>query len=218
MNIKTTTKVEDAAGFIASSILKQLKLDKKVLFFATGGSSIAVASCVADIIKSYPLENLTVMMTDERYGEVDHKDSNWAKLIAKGFDLPNAKLIPILDGSDIGSTTEKFIVNLKKELQNAEYKIASFGVGADGHTAGILPGTIAVQSDALACHYDTPEFSRITITPVAIENLDEAVVWMQGENKWPVIKNLENKIDMMKQPVQILKKVPLLTIFTDYEK
>jgi 6-phosphogluconolactonase/glucosamine-6-phosphate isomerase/deaminase len=70
----------------------------------------------------------------------------------------------------------------------------------------------------LVCGYDTPTFSRITITPKAIEKLDEAVVWMQGENKWNVLKDLEKDIDIKKQPAQILKKVPLLTIFTDYKK
>jgi 6-phosphogluconolactonase/glucosamine-6-phosphate isomerase/deaminase len=217
LNIKTTTNIEDPANAIASSILKQLSLNKKVLFFATGGSSIAVASKVSEILKDHDLHNLTVMMTDERYGEVGHKDSNWFQLIQKGFVLPNAKLIPILTGDSPEVTTEKFTENLHRELDNAEYKIASFGVGADGHTAGILPGTIAVHSNDLACHYDTQAFSRITITPLVIEKLDEAVVWMQGENKWPVVKNLEEETDIEKQPVQILKKVPLLTIFTDYK-
>jgi 6-phosphogluconolactonase/glucosamine-6-phosphate isomerase/deaminase len=216
--IETTTRIEDPANLIASSILNQLKLGKKVLFFATGGSSIAVASRVAEIIKDESLPNLTVMMTDERYGEVGHNDSNWAQLIKKGFALSEAKLLPILDGNDIDTTTEEFKINLERELKNAEYKIASFGVGADGHTAGILPGTIAVHSTDLACHYDTPAFFRITITPMVIERLDQAVVWMQGENKWPVVENLSQEIDIEKQPVQILKKIPLLTIFTDYKK
>lgn len=218
LNIKTTIKIEDPAELIASSILNQLKLSKKVLFFATGGSSIAVASRVADLLRADSLENLTVMMTDERYGEVDHADSNWFQLIQKGFVLPGAKLIPILTGEGIEKTTENFILNLEEELKNAEYKIASFGVGADGHTAGILPGTVAVHSLDLACHYDTPTFSRVTITPMVIEKLDEAVVWMQGENKWPVVENLSEVIEIEKQPVQVLKKVPLLTIFTDYKK
>jgi 6-phosphogluconolactonase/glucosamine-6-phosphate isomerase/deaminase len=50
-----------------------------------------------------------------------------------------------------------------------------------------------------------------------IEKLDEAVVWAQGKDKWKIVENLlgEN-IPIDKQPAQILKKVPLLTIFSDY--
>ena len=215
--IKTTTKIEDAANFIATSVLRQLELDKNVLFFVTGGSSISVAVKVAEILREHPHSKLTIMLTDERYGPLDHTDSNWHQLLQKGFDLPQAKLIPILTGDSSEITTEKFNTNLDQEFKKAEYKIGLFGVGKDGHTAGILPNSVAVLHQDLACNYDTPAFSRITMTPKSIEKLDEVVVWMQGEEKWEVVKNLENNIDIIKQPVQTLKKVPLLTIFTDYK-
>ena len=38
------------------------------------------------------------MLTDERYGPVGHPDSNWSQLLQKGFDLPQAKLVPVLTG------------------------------------------------------------------------------------------------------------------------
>jgi len=222
LNIKTTTKVDDAGRFIVSSILNQLKLGKRVLFFVTGGSSISVALKVSEILREDPdqdlIQNLTIMLTDERYGPYGHTDSNWYQLVKKGFNLPGAKLIPILIGEDMTKTTEKFEAILTRELKVAEYKIGLFGVGADGHTAGILPDSIAANSSDLACSYDTPIFSRVTITGKTIEKLDEAVVWMQGEAKWKVIEDLKSNIDIIKQPVQILKRVPLLTIFTDYNR
>jgi 6-phosphogluconolactonase/glucosamine-6-phosphate isomerase/deaminase len=218
LNIITTKNVEDEAKFVAEIITRELDLGKKVLFFITGGSSVAVGVKVAEIIKGKSLENLTVMMTDERYGPLGHPDSNWYQHTQKGFELPRAKIIPILTGGDIETTTKQFNDNLRDEFEKAEYKIGLFGVGKDGHTAGNLPGSIAVTSLDLASHYDTPTFSRITMTPLAIEKLDEAVVWMQGEEKWGVVKDLvENNIEIIKQPAQILKKIPLLTIFTDYK-
>lgn len=224
MELKTTTRVEDAADFIVSSILNQLKLGKHVLFFVTGGSSVAICVKVAELLRNKPqqdlIKNLTIMMTDERYGPLNHKDSNWHQLMQKGFSLPQARLLPILDGGDRTSTTEKFNTNLSQELMTAKetkYKIGLFGVGSDGHTSGILPESEATNSQDLACSYDTPTFFRITTTFKAIEKLDEAVAWVQGENKWWVVKDLlEKDIPIIKQPVQILKKVPLLTIFTDY--
>lgn len=216
--IKTTTNIEDPADFIAKIILNKLELGKSVLFFVTGGSSIPVCVKVSEIIREHSHSNLTIMLTDERYGSVDHDDSNWYKLIKSGFSLPEAKLIPTLTGDNHIITTEKFNKALREELKNAKYKIGLFGIGIDGHTAGILPDTEAVSSHDLACGYDTSIFSRITMTPKAIVELDEAVVWTQGKEKWEVLKNLEQKIDIRKQPAQILKKVPLLTIFTDYKK
>jgi 6-phosphogluconolactonase/glucosamine-6-phosphate isomerase/deaminase len=218
LTIKTTTKIDDCADFISSSILKQLKSNKRVLFFVTGGSSIAVCVKISEIIKKSSHHNLTIMLTDERYGPINHPDSNWYKLIEAGFSLPEARLIPILTGDTHDITTKKFNIILNQEFENAEYKIGLFGVGIDGHTAGILPETIAVNSPNLASGYNTSTFSRITITPLAIEKLDEAIVWIQGKTKWQILKDLENDINIAKQPAQILKKVPLLTIFTDYKQ
>lgn len=216
--VKTTTKPEDAAKFIVSSILNQIKSGKRILFFVTGGSSIAVGVKVAELLRKHSCQNLTIMLTDERYGKVDHADSNWRQLIEKGFSLPQAKLIPILTGDSYAITTKKFNQTLNKEFTSAEYKIGLFGLGKDGHIAGILPGSGGVYSQDFAFGYDTPTFSRITITPRTIEKLDEIVVWAQGKDKWSTLKDLEKNIDIAKQPAQVLKKVSLLTIFSDYKK
>lgn len=229
LTIKTTTKPEDAADFVVSAILNQLKLGKRVLFFMAGGSSIAVGVKVAELLSKYPHQNLTVTLTDERYGPTDHFNSNYFQLMEKGFNLPQAKIIPILTDNDQNITTEKFNAILNQEFSIAEYKIGLFGIGVDGHTAGILPESVAIHSENLACSYDTPVFSRITITPKAIEKLDEAVAWAQGRDKWKILKSLMEKDiparnafsiadaggDINLEPAQILKKVPLLTIFTD---
>ncbi|HLP86757.1 MAG TPA: 6-phosphogluconolactonase [Candidatus Paceibacterota bacterium] len=219
LTIKTTTNTKDPAEFISNSIINKLKAGKRVLFFVTGGSSIAVCVEVSKILKNHPLDNLTVLLTDERYGPVGHPDSNWAKLMSNGLDLPFARLFPVLTGEPHKTVTENYNKILTEELASAEYKIGLFGVGVDGHTAGILPGSVAVNNNDFVCGYETGTFSRITVTPKTIEKLDEAVVWMQGTDKWQVVKDLDEKnIELIKQPAQILKKVPLLTIFTDYNK
>ena len=218
--IKTTTRPEDAANFIVSSVLNKLELGKRVLFFVAGGSSISVGVKVAEILRGYPdkklIENLTITLTDERYGPIDHFNSNYFQLMEKGFSLPQAKIIPILKDDDFNVTIKKFEDTLNEEFKIAEYKIGLFGVGSDGHTAGILPESNAVNSKDLAFGYNTLTFSRITMTPKAIEKLDEAVVWAQGKDKWGVLEDLAGaEEEILKQPAQILKKVPLLTIFSD---
>ena len=55
------------------------------------------------------------------------------------------------------------------------------------------------------------------MTPKTIKLLDEGFVYMIGENKWPVIDDLKEKdLPLDTQPAQILKQIPLLTIFSDY--
>jgi len=217
LNIKTTKDIEEIADFVAGSINRKLEKGKRVLWFVTGGSSIKVQSRIANKIKTNLPGRLVITLTDERFGEENHSDSNWFQLKQLGFEIPNAKIIVFLTGESFRETTERLREVIKEEIKKADYKIGNFGIGIDGHTAGILPNSEAVNSKELVCAYGTPQFDRITITPKVILELDEAVVWMQGEDKWQVVKDLiENDIEIIKQPAQILKKVPLLTIFTDY--
>ena len=219
MHVKNTTDPKVAGEFLANKILEHLNDGKAVLWFVTGGSAIAVASLASKIISQKPHNNLTVTLTDERYGPVGHSDSNWQQLLEKGFLLPEAKLVPILNGSDRNTTTKNFNNFLKKELNSTKYKIGLFGVGADGHTSGIMPKSEAVDALDWAFSYQTQEFERITITSKVIVELDEAIIFMQGEKKWPVVKDLlEKDISFKDQPAQILKKIKTLTLFTDYKK
>ena len=218
LSIKTTDKAQDAANFLAGSVIRQLLLKKRVLLFVTGGSSIAVAVEVAGLISAHPHQNLAVTLTDERYGPLNHPDSNWRQLLEKGFSLPEAKLLPILTGEGMEAENKKFSDALEEEFRSADYKVGLFGIGKDGHVAGILPGSPAVLVAGWSAAYDAGKFERITITPETIVKLDEAVVFAEGEEKWPIIRDLaENDLDISQEPAQILKKVPLLTIFTDYK-
>ena len=219
ITLKPTTDTHVPAEYIAGVIIKELELGKNVLWFVAGGSSIPVAVEAARIIREHSHQKLTVTLTDERYGPLDHTDSNWRQLFEKGFNLPGALLIPVLGENNRTVTTEKFNTILEEELKNNEYVIGLFGAGVDGHTAGILPESPAVSSNDLACVYHTESFERITITPKAIGYLDEIIIFAQGREKWKVIEDLlEREIDITKQPAQILKQAPLLTIFSDYTK
>lgn len=215
LNIKTTQDLEEVAEFVALSINKQLELGKRVLWFVTGGSSIKVESIIAPKINTNLSQELIITLTDERFGKVDNPDSNWAQLKKLGFEIEKAKMIPFLSGLGFSETTKGLRVVIKEEMNKADYKIGMFGIGIDGHTAGILPHTDAVNSPELVCAYDTVQFDRITITPNVIRELDEAVVFAMGENKWPILEKLEREFPLEEDPSQILKSISLLTIFTD---
>ena len=218
LNIKTTKDIEDVADFLANAINRELELGKKVLWFATGGSSIAVQVLASKKINRELSDKLTITLTDERYGSVNHKDSNWSKMMELGFSIPGARLIPFLNGEGFTETAKNLCQILDEEIKKADYKIGMFGIGTDGHTAGILPHSNAVGMDDLVCAYNTPIFDRITITPQVISILDEAIVYSMGEVKWPILEKLQEDISLEEDPSQVLKKVPLLTIFTDYKK
>lgn len=215
LNIKNTNNIEEISDQIALAINEKLEMGKKVLLFTTGGSSIPMQILLSKKIGSVVPGSLVVLLTDERYGPDNHKDSNWFKLISGGFRIDGAKLIPVLCNKDIKDTTFDFIENIERELNKADYKIGLFGIGIDAHTSGILPYSEAVNSEKLACYYDAPPFMRVTITPKTILKLDEAFLYALGDIKWPVVESLKEDAPIEEKPAQILKQVPLLTIFTD---
>jgi len=216
--IKRNNDINKISSFISNIINKKLKSSKQVLWFISGGSFVPIEVEISKKIQSEYSEKLVITLVDERYGPINHVESNWLKLKEAGFEIKKAKFIPVLLGESFFNTTICFNNILKEEFNKTEYKIGLFGVGKDGHTAGILPNSKALNSTELVCSYEAELYNRITITPKAICMLDEAIVYTKGEEKWPVIENLYKDIPVENEPIQILKKVPLLTIFTDYKK
>jgi 6-phosphogluconolactonase/glucosamine-6-phosphate isomerase/deaminase len=217
VEFRKINSVQPAAEYIAGVIFKKLIQNLKVLWLLPGGSSIDVAVSASGILKGKDLKNLCVTLTDERYGHIGHNDSNWKQLEDRGFSLPGAKMHPVLEGKDFDQTLEDFDRFLIGEMASVNYHIGFFGIGPDGHTAGILPKSPATSARTFASGYLAPQFIRITMTFPAIEKLDEAVVYTKGEPKWPILTQLEDDIPLKIQPAQILKRVPKLTIFNDYK-
>ena len=209
---------EPVTTYLTDTIKDKLSSGQSVLWLLSGGSSGEVCIDVSKRLRSENLENLYVTMTDERFGPVGHANENWQKLLDDGLDLPGAKLYRPLIGMDRASTTTQFAHWLENKFEDVDYTIGVYGVGTDGHTAGIKPVPSAVNADGWAVDFDGHDFERITMTFDAISRLDEAVMQAMGADKAQVLDDFLNKdIDSKVQPVQILKSVNKLTVFTDYQ-
>ncbi len=209
------SSTDPVVEFLTARLQTALQAGKRVLWLVPGGSSIAIAAAVSQNLQGTDVHNLMVTLTDERFGTVGHKDSNWKQLADAGFSLPGAHLSPVLDGSgDRPHTTMQFANTLQELYRQSDYKLGFFGMGADGHTAGNIPGSPAVTSLEFAASFDG-SFQRITMTPIAIAQLDEAVVYAVGEEKKPALEQLQQDLPLETQPAQALKKIPELTIFND---
>lgn len=210
--------IEEIAEYIASVINRELSSGKCVLWFLSGGSSVPIEVLASKKITAKHQDKLFVVLGDERYGEILHTESNCLNLVKSGFSIPAANIVPVLIGKSFLYTAKYLNDTLTELFKRADYKIGVFGIGIDGHTSGILPHSEAVHVNELVCAYETHQYNRITLTPKAIEMIDEAVVYAVGENKWPVLEMLKQDISIENEPAQVLKKVPILTIFTDYNK
>jgi 6-phosphogluconolactonase/glucosamine-6-phosphate isomerase/deaminase len=206
---------EQASEYITNVLKDHLIKGEKVLWLVPGGSAIAVAVMISKELQDFDCKNLTISLTDERYGEIGHNDSSWYQLEKAGFSVPGAQLYPVLQGKNIEETVGEYNNTLKNFIDEADFIIGLFGIGADGHTAGILPGSPAVESSDLAFGYQGGNYYRITVTPTIIPFIDEVVVYATGEEKKETLEKLKGDNTFLEQPAQCLKQAGKFIIFNN---
>jgi 6-phosphogluconolactonase/glucosamine-6-phosphate isomerase/deaminase len=207
---------EPVINLTAARILKHLNKRERVLWLLSGGSAIKLQIEIAKrLTDSKNLANLTVSLVDERFGTGGHSDSNWRQLVDSGFNLHGAKLRPVLTGKDMAATAADFDNFLAGALVDNDYRIAIAGIGPDGHTLGIKPGSPAVDTKNLAIGYDWEDYQRITATAQVIKKLDAVIVYAFGEAKKQQLENLKEDLQVADQPAQALKLCPDVTVFSD---
>jgi 6-phosphogluconolactonase/glucosamine-6-phosphate isomerase/deaminase len=219
MNYRYIPSTDTVSEYLAETLQTHLAANEDVLWLVSGGSAIATAVAVADKLKDSDLSGLSVSLVDERYGTIGHSAENWRQLLEAGFKLPTAQLYRPLTGHSRAETTMAFNLWLAEHITHANYSIGLFGIGTDGHTAGIKPGTASVDVPEWETDFDGADFERITMTPRAIEQLNEAVLLAMGPEKSEVIDQLlHQNLPLTVQPAQVLKMVKKSTLFTDYKE
>ena len=208
-----------AAAALTARLTEELQSAESVLWLVPGGSNIALSTAVMRDLPEPLLPRLSCLLTDERYGVPGHADSNWQQLAEAGFmdrgvRFP-ATLIPDMTLSD---TCLQYAELAARELTAADRVVAQFGIGGDGHIAGILPRTPAVTSTDLATGYDSANFQRITLTPVALRQVHVAYAFVYGQTKLEALQRLQSQdLPLDEQPSQILKELPESHLYTDQD-
>ena len=214
-HIVETTDIMTPAQHTAARIGSHLGAGKTVLWLVSGGSAIKVAvlaqALLGGLDKSYQLQ---VALIDERFGEQGHSDSNAEQLTRAGFDTNSLTFHQVLTGRAIDTTTTAYDATIRALISRANVVIGLFGMGSDGHTAGLLPGNPLMDSNSFVGQFDGPDYQRITVTPALIAHVGEAILYAVGSNKWPVLADLMTT----ELPISCLRQVPSLTVFSDYKR
>jgi 6-phosphogluconolactonase/glucosamine-6-phosphate isomerase/deaminase len=209
----------EASSILAKRIAQSLS-GGKALWLVCGGSniplSVAAMNEIRATVSEKALENLTVALTDERYGPVGHVDSNWQQLVDAGFNFSHIRAVPILIGKSVQDTVAEYATKLETEFSKKPVVIAQFGIGGDGHIGGVLPHTIGVSDEHTICAHNAPPFERITLTLHAFKNISIAYAFVFGAAKHDVVSRLKNEsLPLADMPSQILKQVPEADLYSD---
>jgi 6-phosphogluconolactonase/glucosamine-6-phosphate isomerase/deaminase len=203
---------------LTERLAQELAADKQVLWLTSGGSNIEASVRIMQGISTELSLNLSVSLVDERYGVPNHTESNWAKLVAAGFEGKQARLLPVLEkGIDFVQTAANYNQMLTKAIAAHDSIIAQLGIGDDGHIAGILPNSPATtETIHLVTGYDAPPLQRLTMTFPALRELTAAYVFAFGAAKRSALRSLASQdLSPTEQPAQILKELPEAYVYSD---
>lgn len=209
---------EEAAQALLKRLVAELSEKKRVLWLVPGGSNIPLSVSVMREIPAELQPGLAIMLTDERYGDYNHPDSNTRQLREAGFETGQASVVSVLtpENKNLADTCKRYNQAIKTAFAYADSIIGQFGMGADGHIAGMLPHSPAVHARTLVAGYDAGNFIRITLTPPAIQQIHAAYAFVYGEPKRPTLENLLHKqLTLTEQPAQILKRLPESYVYND---
>ncbi|HUD10043.1 MAG TPA: 6-phosphogluconolactonase [Candidatus Saccharimonadales bacterium] len=218
-----------AISFINSSadgthtIIKQaletaLVKKQRVLWVITGGSGIKIVVKVMSEISDEASKQLAVLLGDERFGPVNHKDSNLRQLYEAGFDAKHAIVVPVLrPKTNLEETVKRYGEAAETAFTAAGTVIAQLGMGADGHIAGVLPESPATKlSKQWTVGYKAKDFTRLTLTPFALQRANQIYVAAFGKAKRTALSNLRDKqLSIAEQPAQLVKAVEKSYIIND---
>lgn len=206
---------------IAQSIQRALRQNEHVLWLVSGGSNIPVQVAVMQQLReACPelLDDLMVLPMDERYGESGHTNSNYQQMLEAGFAPGDAHFYDVLtDDLPLAETVDNYVDLAEETFGAAQYVIGTFGMGADGHTAGILPRSPAARdTEAVVVGYTGPDHVRMTLTQSVLVRCNEAYLLAYGEPKQEALQNLElAQLSIDDMPAQLLYYIENVTVYND---
>lgn len=202
-------------------------ITQKTLLLLSGGSAVRLYKPLRLFISNSDLnfEFLTIAQVDERFQPGNRDEVNAYAIEKTGlWEACKKKNIPYYLVSQTGSLQEsskKYNQTISKLFKSHPYKIAVFGIGEDGHTAGLLPGYKKEWNrNVFVVGYENKGkfHQRITVTPKALIHLDIALVVAQGEGKRNSLVNVlkpEHSVSTDVYPAMIFHEIPKVEVFTD---
>lgn len=208
---------DQAVADFTSKLEGLLREHSAVLWLVSGGSNIPLCVQIMAQLPEALTAKLTLLLTDERFGPVGHKDSNYQQLLTAGLQTKQARFIPTLvENMSLEELTARYAQIALEQFAQSDAVIAQFGMGADGHIAGILPQSLAAESTEPAASYVTADFVRMTLTFSMLQRCHTAYLIAYGRPKHPALKQLRDEtIDLTAQPAQIVKRISDSYVYND---
>jgi 6-phosphogluconolactonase len=165
-----------------------------------------------------PWDKMHVLFGDERHVPPDHPDSNFRMateaMISKSPMKPEQVTRIKGEYPDAGQAALEYEKALREyfKLKDGEYPrfdLVLVGMGNEGHTLSLFPGTKALHADgriAVRNWVGKLYAERITLTAPAASNAARVIFMVTGADKGPALKAvLEGPFEPEQLPAQLLQ-------------
>jgi len=141
-------------------------------------------------------------LVDERFVSFEDKESNYRMLRETLFGkipIPQENIHPIPTGkTSLETSAREYEEDLRRFFKVSKGQYPSFdlillGIGEDGHTASLFPGSKALSECGhltAAVVLDEMRHDRISLTLPVINHAEHVIFFVRGANKAPVLKKI----------------------------
>ncbi|HEX2488948.1 MAG TPA: 6-phosphogluconolactonase [Blastocatellia bacterium] len=192
----------EAAGRFAELSLLYVKNTGRFTVALSGGSTPkAMFQILAEkpFADALPWRSIYFFWGDERCVPPDHADSNYRmamETLLSKVPIPPENIFRIpAEDDDPHRAAINYSENLQKFFADEwpHFDLVFLGMGADGHTASLFPGTAALKAHdriAVANYVEKFQSWRITLTAEAINKARNIIFLVAGQDKAPAMKEV----------------------------
>jgi 6-phosphogluconolactonase len=173
-----------------------------------GKSPVPFYRSMAETRIDFPWERTHLFLADERFLPLDHPDSNYrllkqTLLNMRQIPLENVHPVPV-ETPDLQDSAEKYERELTRFFKLSPGQLPCFdlillGIGEDGHTASLFPGSPAFAEEkhlAFPVVLDQTRYHRVTLTLPVITHAENVLFLVTGENKATVARKVVCQEDL----------------------
>ena len=158
-------------------------------------------------------DEIFIFFGDERHVPPNDPDSNFrmaSESLLSRVPIPAKNVHRIQAEVDARMAADQYQATLREffSLQNGalpRFDLVMLGMGEDGHTASLFPGTAALEETSrtvVANHVEKLQTDRITLTFPVLNAAAEVMVVIAGKNKARVIQDIVNSPQESLYPIQ----------------
>lgn len=201
-----------AAQTIARRIQSSAQARGRCSLMLSGGSTpgpVYEELGSSDLAQHIPWPMLEIFFADERAVPMDHPESNYKlvvdtllknhpEVVGQTFRMP-------ADAPDRDQAAKRYARRLPDPID-----VLVLGMGPDGHTASLFPGSAALdehEQRIVPVTAPKPPPERMTITPAVIERARSIVMIVSGAEKAPMLQRAVNGLlDFKAVPAQLARR------------